>query len=60
MRTAEAVLEIYKAFPGNVQKEARTLLEKAALTADCPTLCFEDLQNGQVIDGRLVIRSPFA
>ena len=31
----------------------------AALLADCTILYSEDLQNGQVIDGQLMIRNPF-
>jgi predicted nucleic acid-binding protein len=36
------------------------LIIAAALQAGCDTLFSEDLQNGQVIDGRLTIRNPFA
>lgn len=36
------------------------LIIAAALLADCETLYSEDLQDGQRIDGRLVIRNPFA
>lgn len=32
----------------------------AALLADCDTLWSEDMHHGQVIDGRLTIRNPFA
>lgn len=32
----------------------------AALLARCGTLYSEDLQDGQSIDGRLVVRNPFA
>jgi predicted nucleic acid-binding protein len=35
------------------------LVAAAALEADCTTLYSEDLQDGQVIDGRLTIRNPF-
>jgi predicted nucleic acid-binding protein len=35
------------------------LIVAAALEADCTTLYSEDLQSGQVIDGRLTIRNPF-
>jgi predicted nucleic acid-binding protein len=35
------------------------LIAAAALAADCTTLYSEDLQDGQVIDGRLTIRNPF-
>ena len=31
----------------------------AALAAECTTLYSEDLQDGQVVDGRLTIRNPF-
>jgi predicted nucleic acid-binding protein len=36
------------------------LIAAAALEAGCTTLYSEDLQDGQVIDGRLTIRNPFA
>jgi predicted nucleic acid-binding protein len=36
------------------------LVAAAALEAECTTLYSEDLQDGQVIDGRLTIRNPFA
>ena len=35
------------------------LVAAAALEADCATLYSEDLQDGQIIDGRLTIRNPF-
>jgi predicted nucleic acid-binding protein len=35
------------------------LVAAAALEARCTTLYSEDLQDGQVIDGRLTIRNPF-
>ncbi len=35
------------------------LIVAAALDAECATLCTEDLQSGQVIDGRLTIQNPF-
>ena len=35
------------------------LIVAAALEADCVTLYSEDLQSGQVIDGRLTIQNPF-
>lgn len=35
------------------------LVVAAALEAECATLYSEDLQDGQVIDGRLTIRNPF-
>lgn len=36
------------------------LIVAAALRAGCRTLYSEDLQDGQTIDGRLVVRNPFA
>ena len=36
------------------------LVAAAALQAGCTTLYSEDLQSGQVIDGRLTVRNPFA
>ena len=36
------------------------LIIASALDAGCVTLFSEDLQDGQVIDGRLTIRNPFA
>jgi len=36
------------------------LIVAAALLAGCRTLYSEDLQDGQSIDGRLVVRNPFA
>ena len=36
------------------------LIVAAALEADCATLYTEDLQSGQVIDGRLTIHNPFS
>lgn len=35
------------------------LVVASALAADCETLYTEDLQDGQVIGGRLTIRNPF-
>lgn len=35
------------------------LVVASALAADCRILYTEDLQDGQVIDGRLTIRNPF-
>ena len=37
-----------------------SLIVAAALIAGCGTLYSEDLQDGQTIDGRLVVRNPFA
>jgi predicted nucleic acid-binding protein len=36
------------------------LIAASALEADCTTLYSEDLQDGQIIDGTLTIRNPFA
>jgi predicted nucleic acid-binding protein len=36
------------------------LIIAAALKSECTTLYSEDLHGGQVIDGRLTIRNPFA
>ena len=35
------------------------LVAASALEAECTTLYSEDLQDGQFIDGRLIIRNPF-
>ena len=35
------------------------LIAAAALQSGCRTLYSEDLQDGQVIDGRLTVRNPF-
>jgi len=35
------------------------LIVASALEAECPLLYSEDMQDGQVIDGRLTIRNPF-
>ncbi len=36
------------------------LIASSALEANCSTLYSEDMQDGQVIDGRMTIRNPFA
>jgi len=36
------------------------LIAAAALEAECTTLYSEDFQDGQVIEGRLTVRNPFA
>ena len=36
------------------------LIAAAALEAECITLYSEDFQDGQVIEGRLTVRNPFA
>lgn len=35
------------------------LIAAAALEADCDTLYSEDLQDGQIIEGRITVRNPF-
>lgn len=37
-----------------------SMIVGAALAAGCQTLWSEDMQHGQIIDGRLHIRNPFA
>src|SRR6266566_9769760 len=36
------------------------LIAAAALEAECTTLYSEDFQDGQLIEGRLTVRNPFA
>lgn len=36
-----------------------SLIAAAALEADCTVLFSEDLQDGQVINGRITIQNPF-
>jgi predicted nucleic acid-binding protein len=36
-----------------------SLIAAAALGAECDTLYSEDLQDGQVIEGRVTVRNPF-
>lgn len=36
------------------------LIIAAGLLAGCDTLYSEDMQNGQVVDGRITLRNPFA
>jgi predicted nucleic acid-binding protein len=36
------------------------LIAASALEAECDTLFSEDLQDGQVIEGRVTVRNPFA
>ena len=35
------------------------LIVAAALATDCDTLYSEDMQDGQVFDGRLTVKNPF-
>ena len=37
-----------------------SLIVAAGLRANCTTLHSEDLQHGQIIDGRLTVRNPFS
>lgn len=37
-----------------------SLILSAALSAGCDVLYTEDMQDGQVIDGRLTVKNPFA
>ena len=37
-----------------------SLIIASALEAGCATLYSEDMQDGQVVEGRLTIRNPFA
>ncbi len=36
------------------------LIVAAALATDCDTLYSEDMQDGQVFEGRLTVKNPFA
>ena len=57
LQTHELGLQIAERYGFSVYD---SLIIAAALIAECGTLYSEDLQNGQVIDGRLVIQNPFA
>jgi len=52
----EAALKIAEVHGYNIYD---ALVISAALEAGCTTLYSEDLQDGQVIDGRITIRNPF-
>ncbi len=56
IETHEAALRIAAQYGYHIYD---ALVAAAALEADCATLYSEDLQDGQVIDGRLTIRNPF-
>ena len=56
IETHEAALRIAVRYGYHIYD---ALVAAAALDADCTTLYSEDLQDGQVIDGRLTIRNPF-
>ena len=54
--THEAALKIAQQYGFSIYD---ALIASSALEANCSTLYSEDLQDGQVIDGRLMIRNPF-
>jgi predicted nucleic acid-binding protein len=56
IETHEAALKIAETYGYNIYA---ALVVSAALEAGCTTLYSEDLQDGQVIDGRITIRNPF-
>lgn len=56
LQTHEAALQIAMRYRYHIYD---ALVVAAALDAGCTTLYSEDLQAGQVIDGRLTIRNPF-
>ncbi len=54
--THEAALKIAQQYGFGIYD---AMIAASALEANCSTLYSEDLQDGQVIDGRLTIRNPF-
>jgi predicted nucleic acid-binding protein len=56
IETHEVALQIAETHGYNIYD---ALVISAALQAGCTTLYSEDLQNDQVIDGRITIRNPF-
>lgn len=56
VETHEAALRIATQYGYHIYD---ALIAAAALEAECSTLYSEDLQDGQVIDGRLTVRNPF-
>jgi predicted nucleic acid-binding protein len=54
--THEAALKIAQQYGFGIYDAQ---IAASALEANCSTLYSEDLQDGQVIDGRLTIRNPF-
>ena len=56
IETHEAALRIAAQYGHHIDD---ALVAAAALEAECSTLYSEDLQDGQVIDGRLTARNPF-
>jgi len=55
--THEAALTIAQQYGFGIYD---ALIASSALEANCSTLYSEDLQDGQIIGGRLTIRNPFA
>jgi len=45
---------------GDVLEARDSVILAAALVAGCDTLYSEDMQDGQVFEGRLTVRNPFA
>jgi predicted nucleic acid-binding protein len=56
IETHEAALRIAVEYGYHIYD---ALVAAAALQANCTTLYSEDLQDGQVIDGRITVRNPF-
>ena len=54
--THEAALRIAEKYGYEIYD---ALILAAASDAGCETICSEDLQHGQVIDGGLTVRNPF-
>ena len=54
--THEAALRIAEKYGYEIYD---ALILAAALDAGCETICSEDLQYGQIIDGGLTVRNPF-
>lgn len=57
IETHEAALRIAEQYGYHIYD---ALVVASALEAGCATLYSEDLQDGQVIDGRLTIRNPYS
>ena len=56
IETHESALRIAARYGFNIYD---ALIAAAALQADCRILYSEDLQAGQILEGRLTIRNPF-
>mgnify|MGYP002140024543 CR=1 FL=1 len=54
-----AIVEEELRKPHNFIVSTQIVLIAAALENECTTLLSEDLQHGQIIDGRLTILNPF-